>query len=114
MEKNKDEENNEENLIQIANNEDENKDSEDVSCVGLLANHSKYMSKSMTKLKAGGMTESMVITKEKKLFPVGKVGLSLLFLLISCCLLMLKGSSEYESLIGIKQCGVGYWLITIG
>lgn len=60
------------------------------------------MSKSMMKIKTGGMTESMMITNEKKLFPLTKVVLSLLFLFISCYLLMIKGSSEYESLIGIE------------
>ena len=54
------------------------------------------------KIKTGGMTESMMITNEKKLFPLTKVVLSLLFLFISCYLLMIKGSSEYESLIGIE------------
>jgi len=60
------------------------------------------MSKSMLKIKTGGMTESMMIKNEKKLFPIPKVIMSLSFLFVSCYLLMIKGSSEYESLIGIE------------
>jgi len=44
----------------------------------------------------------MIIADEQKLFPLIKIIMSLSFLFISCFLLVVKGSDEYESIVGFE------------
>jgi len=54
-----------------------------------------------------------ILKRERKLFPKSKYGILIGLLFIVMILSLFRGSNNFDSIIGLSYCGVGYWGIYI-